>query len=157
MVPPEPGAETGGLPGARVRRVGRRGRPLSLVVAVLLFAAFWAFSAGLAGLGVAHDPHGRAGGVAGITFWTAAFALVLWRVWRGGRIATVFMARIGAMLGIVFLLGMVVFTVLLFTAPPGGSALRALAYLLPSLLAGLALLTAGVLLRRREVSQWGGF
>jgi hypothetical protein len=157
MFPPEPGAETGGFSGARVRRVGRRGRPLSLVVAVLLFAAFWVCSAGMAGLGVAHDPHGRAGGVAGIAFWTVAFALVMWRVWRGGRMATLFMARIGTMLGMVFLLGMVAFAVLLFTAPPGGSALKSLVYLLPVLLAGIALLAAGILLRRREVSQWGGF
>jgi hypothetical protein len=153
MPTPEPGAETDGLSGARVRR---RGRPPSLVVAVLLFAAFWAVSAGMAGLGVAHDPRGRAGGVAGIAFWTAAFALVLWRVWRGGRTATVFLARIGMMLGIVFLLGTAAFTVLLFTAPPGGSTPKALAYLAPSLLAGLALLAGGVLLRR-EVSRWRRF
>jgi hypothetical protein len=60
-------------------------------------------------------------------------------------------------LGIVFLLGMVAFAVLLFVSPPGGSAPRFLVYLLPALLAGAALLTAGILLRRREVSRWSGF
>jgi hypothetical protein len=34
---------------------------------------------------------------------------------------------------------------------------RSADYLLPGLVAGGALLTAGILLRRREVSEWGGF
>jgi tellurite resistance protein TehA-like permease len=143
MFPPEPDAKTEG----RVRRFGRRGRPLSLVVAVLLLAAFWVLSAGMAGLGVVHDRRGRGSAVAGIAFWTVVFALVMWRVWRGGPAATTFVARIATMLGTVFLFGTAAFTVLLAAAP------GLVVYLLPALLSGVALLTAGVLLRR-EVSRW---
>ena len=149
MIPPEPGTKTGGSSGARVRRrAGRRGRPLSLVVAVLLLASFWLLSVGMAGLGVVHDRHGRASGVADIAFWTVVFALVLWRVWRGGPVATRYVARIAMTLGSVFLFGTVAFAFLLFTSPSGGPAQWFVIYLLPSLLAGAALLTAGALLRR---------
>jgi len=151
MFPPEPDAKTEG----GVRRFGRRGRPLSLLVAVLLLAAFWVLSAGMAGLGVVHDRRGRGSAVAGIAFWTVVFALVMWRVWRGGPAATTFVARIATMLGTVFLFGTAAFTVLLAAAPPGGLAPRLVVYLLPALLSGVALLTAGVLLRR-EVSRWRG-
>jgi hypothetical protein len=57
----------------------------------------------------------------------------------------------------VFLAGMVAFMALFFVAPPGGLGLGFLLYLLPGLVSGGALLTAGTLLRRREVSRWGGF
>jgi hypothetical protein len=131
------------------------GRPRSLVVAVGLFVAFWVASAGMAtwGIGHEHQASGRTGEVVGVAFWTVVFALVVWRVWRGGRTAITFMARIAAMIGTVFLAGMVAFAVLIFAAPPGGSAP---VYLLPGLLAGGALLTAGILLRRPEVSRWAG-
>jgi hypothetical protein len=134
------------------------GRPRSLVVAVGLFVAFWVASAGMAmwGIGHGHQASGRTGEVVGVAFWTVVFALVIWRVWRGGRTAIAFMARIAAMIGTVFVGGMVAFAVLVFAAPPGGSAPEVLVYLLPGLLAGGALLTAGILLRRPEVSRWAG-
>lgn len=136
MLPPEPDA-----PPEPVRR---RGRAASLVVALLLFAAFWAFSAGMAAWGVAHEPRDRGGAVAALVFWTAMFALLLWRVWRGGPLATAFLARIGTMIGIVFLGGVVAFAVLMVTTGSGGSP----AYLLPCLLAGTALVAGGRLLGR---------
>jgi hypothetical protein len=156
MFPPELDPKGGRSPG-RVHRIGRRGRPLSLVVAVGLFGIFWAASAGMALWGVVHGPAtGKNGSVAGLVFWTVVFVLLMWRVWRGGRKAIGFMARIGTRFGIVFLIGMVAFTVLMFVLPPGGSAVTSMAYLLPGLVAGGALLTAGLLLRRSEVSEWGG-
>jgi hypothetical protein len=156
MFPPELGSGPGDI--GPVRRVGRRGRPLSLVVAVVLLAAFWVASAGMAGWGLIHHyTHDRAGDVGWMAFWTAVVALILWRVWRGGRTAIVYMAGFGTMIGLVILIGMVAFVVLAFVAPPGGSALTFLAYLLPGLLGGAALLTAGRLLRRREIREWGGY
>jgi hypothetical protein len=144
MFPPEPS--------------GTAGRPRSLVVAVSLFVAFWAASAGMAlwGIGHGHQASGRTGEVAGVAFWTVVFALVIWRVWRGGRTAIAFMARIAAMIGTVVLAGMVAIAVLTAAAPPGGAGPEVLVYLLPGLLAGGALLTAGVLLRSPEVSRWAG-
>jgi hypothetical protein len=155
MFPPEltPKRHSSG----HVHRVGQRGRPLSLVVAVGLFGVFWVVSAGLALWGVAHEKNtGKSGSVSGIVFWTVVVILLMWRVWRGGRKAVRFMAGIGFTIGIVFLLGMVAFTVLLFVEPPGGSTVRAVAYFLPGVVAGGALLTAGILLRRSEVSEWSG-
>jgi hypothetical protein len=155
MFPPESDPARGRRPSGRVHRIGRRGRPLSLVVAVGLFGVFWAASAGMALWGAVHGPAaGRNGSVAGVAFWTVVFALLMWRVWRGGRKAIGFLAMIGIRIGIVFLIGMVAFTVLMFVIPPGGSALTGAAYLLPGLAAGGALLTAGILLRRREVTDW---
>ncbi|WP_141953470.1 hypothetical protein [Actinoallomurus bryophytorum] len=134
------------------------GRPRPLVVAAGLLVAFWVASAVMAlwRIGHEHRASGRTGALATVAFWTVVFALVIWRVWRGGRTAIAFMARVAAMIGTVFLAGMVAFAVLIFAAPPGGLAPDALVYLLPGLLAGGALLTAGILLRRPEVSRWGG-
>ena len=114
MFPPEMGPERDHRSPGRVHRIGRRGRPLSLVAAVGLFGIFWAASAGMALWGVVHGPATD----------------------KNGSVA---------------------FTVLMFVSPPGGSAVESVAYLLPGLIAGGALLTAGFLLRRREVSEWGGF
>lgn len=158
MFPPELDPKRDRRSPGQVHRIGRRGRPLSLVVAVGLFGIFWVVSAGLALWGVVHGPAtDKNGSVAGLVFWTVVFVLLMWRVWRGGRKAITFTASIGTVVGIVFLIGMVAFTVLMFVSPPGGSTVRAVAYLLPGLVAGGALLTAGILLRRREVADWGGF
>ncbi|GLY84308.1 hypothetical protein Airi02_022370 [Actinoallomurus iriomotensis] len=161
MLPPEPGpegSEPGRAPVRRARTVGRRGRPLSLVVAILLFAAFWICSVGTAMWGLAHDRKGGHGGdVAYIVFWTLVFALMVWRLWRGGRVAIAFMSRVGTLIGGLCVVATVAFAVLFATDPPGGSALDFVPYLLPTPVAGVALLTAGLLLRRREVSRWSGF
>jgi hypothetical protein len=157
MFPPELDAKRD-RPLGRVHRIGRRGRPLSLVVAVGLFGIFWVASAGLALWGVVNDEStGTGGSVAAIVFWTVVVGLLMWRMWRGGRRAIGFMAAIGTMIGAVFLLGMVAFTVLMVVSPPGGPLVRSFAYLLPGVVAGGALLTAGILLRRREVADWAGF
>jgi hypothetical protein len=156
MFPPD--LDTGHRHTRRVRRVGRRGRPLTLVLAVVLFAAFWTASAGTAVWGVTRGrTDGAAGAIAGVTFWTAVVALLLWRVWRGGPNATRFMARAGTAIGAVMLAGMVAFAVLMVAMPPGGSPLTDVVYFLPGVCAGAALFTAGVLLRRREVREWGGY
>jgi cation transport ATPase len=158
MFPPGLDSKQGHRSPEQVRRIGRRGRPASLVGAILLLVVFWTFSAGTALWGVLHDHgHDQGSTVAALVFWTVVFTLLMWRAWRGGRKAIAATARIATMLGIVFLIGMVAFTVLLFIAPPGGSVVKSVAYLLPCLLAGVALLTAGILLRRREVSEWSGF
>jgi len=158
MFPPELDPKRGRRSPGHVHRIGRRGRPLPLVVAIGLFGVFWVVSAGLALWGVVHGPAtDQNGSVAGLVFWTVVFVLLMWRMWRGGRKAITFMASIGTVVGIVFLIGMVAFTVLMFVHPPGGSEVRSVAYLLPSLVAGCALFTAGRLLRRSEVSDWGGF
>ncbi|MFB9838258.1 hypothetical protein [Actinoallomurus acaciae] len=158
MLPPDlgpEGSEPGRAPIRRVRTVGRRGRPLALVVAVACFAAFWVCSVGMAAWGVAHDrTGGHTGDVASIVFWTLVFALMLWRLWRGGRLAIAFMSRVGTLLGALFLAATVAFAVLFAADPPGGSALDFLPYLLPAPLSGAALLTAGLLLRRGEVFRW---
>lgn len=158
MFPPGLDSKRGHRSPEHVRRIGRRGRPASLVGAILLLVVFWTFSAGTALWGVLHDHgHDQGSTVAGLVFWTVVFALLMWRAWRGGRKAIAATAWIATMLGIVFLIGMVAFTVLFFIAPPGGSVVKSVAYLLPCLLAGVALLTGGILLRRREVSEWSGF
>lgn len=160
MLPPDrgpEGSEPDRAPIRRVRTVGRSGRPLSLVVAIVLFAAFWICSVGMAGWGVAHDRKGgHTSDVAYIVFWTLVFALMVWRLWRGGRVAIAFMSRAGTLLGALFLVATVAFAVLFASDPPGGSVLDFLPYLLPTPLSGAALLTAGLLLRRSEVFRWNG-
>jgi hypothetical protein len=155
MFPPDP--ESGLVPERRVRTVGRRGRPLSLVVAVLLFAAFWACSTGTSLWAVAHDGRGDHGrDLAGLVFWTLVCTLLAWRLWRGGRVAIAVMARLGTLLGLLLLFTPAVFTVLYLVEPAGGSALAFVRSLLPALVSGGALLTGGRLLRRTEVVRWSG-
>jgi hypothetical protein len=60
-------------------------------------------------------------------------------------------------IGGVFLAGMAIFTVMAVAMPSGGPAPASVLYLLPGLCSGAALVTAGVLLRRREVRAWGGY
>lgn len=153
MFPPEfeTSAERDGGPA-----VGRYGRPVAVIVAVLLFAVFWCGSVGMAAWGVAHQTHGAKGGdVAGLVFWTAVIGLLLWRVWRGGPSATAFMAKIGMGLGLVMALGMLALLVLSLSASSDISGPFALAAL-PGLVSGGCLLTGGILLRRREVTHWVG-
>ncbi|WP_329256192.1 hypothetical protein OG417_16085 [Actinoallomurus sp. NBC_01490] len=161
MLPPDFGpedSEHGRAPIRRVRTIGRRGRPLSLVAAVALFTAFWLCSVGMATWGIARAHEGgHASDIAYIVFWTLAFALLAWRAWRGGRVAIAFMSRAGTLIGALFLAAMVPFTVLFVVEPAGGSVLDFVPYMLPMLFSGAALLTAGLLLRRGEVSRWSGF
>ena len=153
---PDLGPKTGHVP-ANVRRIGRRGRPVSLVVAVVLLAAFWVALVSLTGWGIANGRTDGPGDAVGwMAFWTAVAALILWRVWRGGRTAIAYMAAFGMMIGIVFLAATVIFAVLMVVMPAGGPALMGVAYLLPGVLAGVALLTAARLLRRPEVREWAG-
>lgn len=154
MFPPELDHHAGDI--RRVRRVGRHGRPLSLVVAVVLVAVFWGASAGTAVWGIA-EAHGQAGAAAGVAFWTLVVTFLLWRVWRGGARAIRFVARLGTAIGSAILAGMVVFAVLAVTMPPGEPGVIEVVYLLPGVFSGAALLAAGVLLRRREVREWGGY
>jgi hypothetical protein len=155
MFPPESGSEA---QGARVRTVGRHARPFSLVVALGLLTAFWTGAASMAVWGMTHrhGAAGRTGDVAGVVLWSLVFALLAWRVWRGGRTAIMIMGRLGTFIGVVFLAGMVAYTVLFLADPASGSVTGFLPYLLPGLASSTALLTAGVLLRRREVSRWSG-
>jgi hypothetical protein len=150
MLPPDPETLRDTTPH---RTVGRRGRPLTLVVAVALFAVFWC---GVTAMGVVALTHDRsAGNIAGVVFWTVAVALLLWRVWCGGRRAISFMERVGTLLGLVYLGGMVAFLVLLAALPhAGGARWHALAYFLPGLVSGAALFAAGRLLNRPEVRRW---
>lgn len=68
------------------------------------------------------------------------------------------MARIGTALGGLILAGMVVFVVMaVVPLAPGGSGQTEALYFVPSIGLGGALMTAGVLLRRREVHEWGGY
>jgi hypothetical protein len=151
-----PEAEAGGEPGGRT--AGRDGRPPALVAAVVLFAVFWVSSAGMASWGLLHqlDRPGTAGDLVVALCWTLAVALLLWRVWRGGPKATRMMAYLGATLGTVMLVGMVAFAVLFAAGPFGGAhtARTAVRVIAPGLLAGGALFTSGLLLRRRDVRRW---
>jgi hypothetical protein len=150
MLPPDPDALSDTAP---PRTVGRRGRPLTLVVAVALFAAFWCGLTAMAVVGLTREPSG--GNIAGLVFWTVAVALLLWRVWCGGPRAISFMERVGTLLGLVYAGGMVAFLVLMVMLPhAGGPRWHALPYLLPGLASGVALFAAGRLLRRPEVRRW---
>ena len=152
MFPPELGEAAGG----RSRRVGQRGRPLSLVVSVGLFVVLWTGLVGMAMWEAVHARYaeGRISEVIGIAFWSMVFALLVWRVWRGGPMAIRFMGRIGTMIGVLWLAGTVAFTI--FAASSGGSVPQSLSSGLPGLLGGCVLVTAGSLLRRRDVARWAG-
>jgi hypothetical protein len=154
MFPPELDRPAGEI--RRVRRVGRHGRPLTLVVAVVLLAVFWGASVGLAVWGLTREED-QAGALAAMAFWTLVVGLLLWRVWRGGARAIRFMAQIGRAIGSAILAGMAVFVILAVAMPSGEPGLIEVVYLLPGICSGAALLTAGILLRRREVREWAGY
>ncbi|MFD0905213.1 hypothetical protein [Actinomadura sediminis] len=123
-------------------------RPRAVTAAVTILALCWSAPMAAAVLG----DEATAGTIAMAAFWTAAFTLWLVRIWLGGPLATGQMARFAPVLGAVLFFGILLIAASGYSSGhrPEPGDLR----LLPLLLPGAAVFTAGRLLARADVRKW---
>ncbi|WP_067476456.1 hypothetical protein [Actinomadura hibisca] len=121
------------------------GRPPAVVAGIVLFGAVWLGTSAVAIASGAYGP----GPLAGMAFWYAVLALLLYRAWAGGPFAIMAIHRIGISFGILILIALV--GVLALYPDEIGETLRRG---VPGLVGAAALMTSGFLMGREDVTRW---
>ncbi|MGI5169115.1 hypothetical protein ACQEU3_32680 [Spirillospora sp. CA-253888] len=121
------------------------GRPPALAASIVLFGAVWV---GTSSLAIASGGYGP-GALAGMAFWFAVLALVLYRAWVGGPFAAMVIQRIGVGFGVLLLIAVV--GVHFLYPDEIGETLRTGT---PALIAAAVLITSGLLVNRKDVIEW---